>query len=77
MTKKKPTKNEIEKLTKKISERGSLIQFLFTTAIQMKDEPSDKVAVTLLSIYTMGYISGMGYDEGDVVGMMKKDKEVN
>lgn len=78
MKKKKTlTKKEIDKITKSISSRGDLIQFLFITAIKMEEDSSDKVANTLLSIYTMGYIAGMGFDEDDVSEMLRDEREVN
>ena len=82
MAKKKITKEEIDKITKEVSSNGSLIHFFFVTALELEKGGAKKTATTLMSIYTMGKISGLGYEEEIVVDTLmetelKKESGVN
>lgn len=78
MAKKKPTEKEIEKILKSVSSRGDLVQFFFTTAIELEGTKAKDIAVQLMSIYTMGLLNGLGYEEEVLVGNIpEKEGEVN
>lgn len=78
MSKKKPTEKEVEKILKSVSARGDLVQFFFTTAIELEGAKAKDIAIQLMSIYTMGLLSGLGFEEKGLVGNIpEKESEVN